>query len=249
MPGDGRVVTGLFRHTAQELLEVYVEGLAEPIVGTPKHPYWSTTRQAFIEADALQIGEELETSEGRRCAVLNLVFRATATTVYNIEVHGDHVYHVSTLGILVHNASQFVAPDGGWAARKLLRRDVYLAQRPRDPYYATKHVSAATADEARDLSLGIGTYRGRPEASYLPEFATRVASLEKAGASSAIRAGNVFEHGGTRFLFQKFDTDLGYNNGVMTKWMLIHLTKSGKPTIHSYPIDLASVRQYIPGAV
>ena len=121
MPGNGQVVTGLFRHTAQELLEVYVSGLAEPIVGTPKHPYWSATRRMFIAADALCIGEVLVTSDGRAVRVSNLVFRSQPTSVYNIEVQGDHVYHVSSLGLLVHNASEnsVVAPsDAGWRVRR-----------------------------------------------------------------------------------------------------------------------------------
>jgi hypothetical protein len=109
MPGNGRVITGLFRHTTDELLEVHVAGLSEPIVGTPKHPYWSATRNEFVAADELQLDEELLSSDGRKVRVTNLVFRREPTTVYNIEVHGDHVYHVSPLGLLVHNAS-FSAP-------------------------------------------------------------------------------------------------------------------------------------------
>ncbi|MFN9938287.1 MAG: hypothetical protein ACK56I_02325, partial [bacterium] len=85
-------------------------------------------------------------------------------------------------------------------------------------------------------------------ASYLPELAADIASLEKSGAFAAIRTGNVFEHGGTRFLFHKFDYDLGFNGGNLTKWMRIELTKSGKPAIHSFPIDIASVRKYVAGA-
>ena len=76
----------------------------------------------------------------------------------------------------------------------------------------------------------------------------RSPSLEKMAANQAIRNGHVFHHGGTRFLFYRFDEPIGYNQGITTNWIRIELTKAGKPTIHSFPVDLSSVRKYIPGA-
>jgi hypothetical protein len=104
--GDGRVVTGRFRHVAPEVLRVFVQGLDEPITCTPAHPFWSENRRDYVPACDLMIGELLRTSNGDVAAVERLELRQTPTTVYNIEVHGENCYRVSPLGILVHNASE-----------------------------------------------------------------------------------------------------------------------------------------------
>jgi len=137
---------------------------------------------------------------------------------------------------------------GGFYARKALRRDVYNAQRP-GSYHAIKHIQAKTAEDARLLSLGKGARKGDLEASYLPEFAKRVIGFEKEAAYDAIRKGNVFEHGGTRFMFYKNPTGpVGYNAGKLTEWVRIEMTNSGVPVIHSFPASLEQVGKYIPGA-
>jgi hypothetical protein len=98
------VVTGTFAHEAGEVLDVRVEGLAEPIGVTARHPFWSEDRKAFVPAADLRPGERLQTPEGDR-RVLAVEPRGGRERVYNIEVDADHVYHVSRHGILVHNAS------------------------------------------------------------------------------------------------------------------------------------------------
>jgi hypothetical protein len=45
-----RLVTGKFIHSAANILDLYVEGLSDPIGVTPNHPFWSEDRQAFIAA-------------------------------------------------------------------------------------------------------------------------------------------------------------------------------------------------------
>jgi hypothetical protein len=61
----------------------------------------------------LQPGEELLGSNGALVSVLRIVHRNKPATVYNVEVHGEHAYRVSPLGLLVHNAS---APRNAGAA-------------------------------------------------------------------------------------------------------------------------------------
>ncbi|AHJ76171.1 hypothetical protein C813_16760 [Kosakonia sacchari SP1] len=137
---------------------------------------------------------------------------------------------------------------GGYFNRKGLRRDVYRAQRP-GSYHSIKHIQAKTAEEARLLSLGKGARKGDPEASYFPEFAKQVTGFEKQAAYDAIRNGNVFEHGGTRFMFYKNPTGpVGYNAGKMTDWVRIEMTNTGVPVIHSFPASIEQVGKYIPGA-
>ncbi len=106
LPGPG-LVTGTFRHLATELVEVRVEDLAEPIRSTPRHPFWSVTRGDWVEARDLQPGEELLPSGDhvRSARVRSVGLEGSSEQVYNIEVQGEHVYRVSSLGLLVHNAS------------------------------------------------------------------------------------------------------------------------------------------------
>jgi hypothetical protein len=100
--GGGRVVTGTFRHRSARILDLAVEGSIEPIGVTVNHPFWSEDRQRFVPAGALRPGERLRTLEGE-ARVASLVQRAGEQAVYNIEVQTEHVYRVTTSGILVHN--------------------------------------------------------------------------------------------------------------------------------------------------
>ena len=103
-PGPGRLVTGTFQHTAGIVLDLKVESETKPIGVTPTHPSWSVSREDWVAAGELLIGEKLETLNGTT-VVESIVRRPELETVYNIEVEGDHVYRVGESGILVHNAS------------------------------------------------------------------------------------------------------------------------------------------------
>jgi predicted nucleotidyltransferase len=103
LPGPGRVVTGTFKHSSANILDLYVEGLPAPIGTTANHPFWSEDRQAFVHADSLWEDERLGTLEGTR-RVMSLVTRNQAEPVFNLEVQLDHSYRVSESGVLVHNA-------------------------------------------------------------------------------------------------------------------------------------------------
>jgi RHS repeat-associated protein len=102
--GPGRVVTGTFRRAdVTGLVEVAVAGLAEPIVGTEGHPFWSEDRQDYIPAAQLHVGERMRMLKGGTASVARVQAQPGCATVYNIEVQGEHVYYVSELGLLVHN--------------------------------------------------------------------------------------------------------------------------------------------------
>jgi hypothetical protein len=98
-----RVVTGTFKHQASNVLDVYVEGLNEPIGATPNHPFWSEDRQTFVRADELKEGEHLHAFNGTPI-VRRVVPLADPEPVFNLEVQCDHVYHVARNGVLVHNS-------------------------------------------------------------------------------------------------------------------------------------------------
>ena len=102
LPGEGRVITGTFRHQVSASISLSIAGQAEPILCTGNHPFWSEDRHDFVRADSLQPNETLRTTTGTT-TVTSLSHIPGSTPVYNLEVHGTHVYHVGTSGVLVHN--------------------------------------------------------------------------------------------------------------------------------------------------
>ena len=102
VPGEGRVITGTFRHQATSGISLSVTGQSDPIRCTGNHPVWSEMHEKFVRADSLQIGESLRTATGI-AHVRDISLLPGLTPVFNLEIHGLHVYHVGTAGVLVHN--------------------------------------------------------------------------------------------------------------------------------------------------
>ena len=100
---DHHLVTGKFEHIASNVINLYVEGQDEPIGTTANHPFWSEDRRQFVEAERLVRGENLLNAKGERVRVLSQLPRHGPTSVYNLEVDGEHVYGVSETGICIHN--------------------------------------------------------------------------------------------------------------------------------------------------
>ncbi len=71
---------------------------------TPVHPFWSVTRDDFVPAGELVLGEEVVTIDGQIWRLTSITPRAGPETVYNFEVAGEHVYYVTSDGLLVHNS-------------------------------------------------------------------------------------------------------------------------------------------------
>ncbi|MFN6103039.1 MAG: polymorphic toxin-type HINT domain-containing protein, partial [Planctomycetaceae bacterium] len=108
--GPGRTVTGTFAHAAADVLDLEIEGLDTPLGCTANHPFWSADRHDFVPAGALTIGEHLRTESGTLRQVTRITpRRGPPVAVFNLEVDAEHVYYVSTAGVLVHNAY----PGGG----------------------------------------------------------------------------------------------------------------------------------------
>jgi hypothetical protein len=107
--GDGSAITGRF--ITREVDEIAVakilgpDGHIETIEGTPTHPVWSVDQQDWIGLGDLQVDETLQ-SESGTATVLDVEIIHKPTPVYNIEVHGEHVYQVGRLGLLVHNSAE-----------------------------------------------------------------------------------------------------------------------------------------------
>jgi hypothetical protein len=110
--GNGNVITGTFHHEAANIIDLYVEGLSKPIGCTDNHPFWSVTRQEIVDAGKLQQGEKLQLYNGQITKVVQILPRPGPESVYNLEVHNDHVCHVTNNGILVHNVCGGDPPQG-----------------------------------------------------------------------------------------------------------------------------------------
>ena len=103
--GEGRVVTGRFvTRSAGNVVLVSLANGTE-IRATDVHPVWSVDREEWVPAGELEPGEQVDTLAGP-VAVLSVERLESALDVYNIEVHGEHVFRVTADGVLVHNACE-----------------------------------------------------------------------------------------------------------------------------------------------
>lgn len=99
--GDG-TVTGTFKHTADNILDLQLANEEKPIGVTPSHPFRSADRNDWVSAGELKIGERVVTLDGTT-KVVSIKQRSGKEPVYNLEVHGTHTYYVGKIGALVHN--------------------------------------------------------------------------------------------------------------------------------------------------
>lgn len=82
------------RMRADEVARVEIltsDGTTETLEGTPIHPIWSVDRQDWLPLGELREGEQLQAAGGV-AVVLSLTILRRSIPVYNIEVHGEHVY-------------------------------------------------------------------------------------------------------------------------------------------------------------
>jgi hypothetical protein len=129
----GNLVTGTFCHLAPETIDLVIEDV-DPIGCTPNHPFWSVDRQDYISAGELVPNERVLLYNGDTKRVINKLSRPGPEFVYNLEVFGEHVYHVTTDGVLVHNnctthlhhsLPKFL---GGFIKQDLIRLDAKVHQ-------------------------------------------------------------------------------------------------------------------------
>ena len=102
-PGKGNVITGTFHHEAANTIDLYIDGLEKPIGTTNNHPFWSVTKQEFVEASTLLPGEYLQLHSGQTAKIVQILPRSGVKRVHNIEVMNEHVYMVTERGVAVHN--------------------------------------------------------------------------------------------------------------------------------------------------
>ncbi len=102
--GVGRVVTGTFTHVRGGILRIRLFGLAEPLGVTSNHSIYSADRLDFVPAGELRVGETLRNLDGD-VRIESIEQLGSEERVYNLEIHGEHVFSVASSGVLVHNSS------------------------------------------------------------------------------------------------------------------------------------------------
>ncbi|TWT55527.1 polymorphic toxin-type HINT domain-containing protein [Allorhodopirellula solitaria] len=102
--GEGSVVTGRFvTRQVSNLVEVTLEN-GTTFTGTTTHPVWIPAKHDWVELGDLNEGEKLATLAGS-VTVAKVRRPKRVSDVFNIEVHGHHVYRITDDGVLVHNNS------------------------------------------------------------------------------------------------------------------------------------------------
>ncbi|MEO8498839.1 MAG: polymorphic toxin-type HINT domain-containing protein, partial [Planctomycetota bacterium] len=102
--GEGRVVTGTFAHLAQKTIRLTISGVSEPIRCTPNHATSSVEARGFVEAQDLKPGQHVLCRAGIY-EVAKIEHLAEPIEVFNLEIFGQHVYQITTGGMLVHNGT------------------------------------------------------------------------------------------------------------------------------------------------
>ena len=99
-----QIVIGTFHHQNATVLDLTFQaehGKAN-VGSTPNHRIFSKTRNEWIPAEELDLGELVLTQTGT-ATLLQKTPRLNTFPVYNLEIHQNHNYYVSELKILVHN--------------------------------------------------------------------------------------------------------------------------------------------------
>jgi hypothetical protein len=103
--GPGRVVLTTINHFNRYVFRVSLtdsSGRTETIGATGFHKFYSEDRKTWVSVEDLGPGEHVPGADG--LLTVSTIARAPGVErVYNMTVEREHVYHVSTLGALVHN--------------------------------------------------------------------------------------------------------------------------------------------------
>jgi hypothetical protein len=142
-PDDGtgrRLVTAVFRSVSRNVVDVVLDGQAEPIGCTATHPFWSVDRKEWVAAGELRRGERLLSESAEVVRVVSVTpCRGPPAVVYNLEVDAEHAYRVGEDGVLVHNTClrQNIIKTGSYPddlvdAHHIVARNLDRAQPARD---------------------------------------------------------------------------------------------------------------------
>lgn len=126
-----QIVTGKIKHHNAEVWDlVFNNDTAKPLGVTANHPIYSADRNDWVTACELRLNENVRTIDGT-ATLTGKSRRLGRHTVYNLEVHRSHAYHVSQFGLLAHNTgihcnipgeNHFAGPNGPANAYKHLEK-------------------------------------------------------------------------------------------------------------------------------
>jgi len=102
--GDGEVVISRFKTLQAEVMTRVTLADGSEILGTSVHPVWSIEAEDWVPLADLVAGDRLQTRSGEM-EIDTVETFAYRQSVYNFEVHTEHVYEIGELGVLVHNAA------------------------------------------------------------------------------------------------------------------------------------------------
>ncbi len=160
-PGKGKVVLTTVTHLNSFVMKIKLVGEDTLIEPTDRHRLFSVTRNDWIPAVQLTVGELLKTKDGS-IEIESITQRLGTQRVYNIEVETQHCYYVGNNKILSHNVNKcaqppsLTPPDAGRkGAFKQAKRnnDIPITQQP-------------------DRVLPNVDKRGNPQAGRIYEFDT-----------------------------------------------------------------------------
>jgi hypothetical protein len=164
--GEGSVVTARFVtrevHVVASVDVLGADGSVETITGTTIHPVWSVDRQEWVPLAELAQGERLycdtesfglgfpsSLSPKASGLVLSVALSRVSQPVYNIEVHGEHVYQVGELGVVVHNACEgvyeFVTTAG----------EIYIGQSKNIARRLKQHIKSGKLDQLQAVTVQV----------------------------------------------------------------------------------------------
>ena len=123
--GPGAVVLTTVNHLNPNVFELALSddhGKCETVRPTGLHKFYSGDRRCWLNTQDLKEGERLRSIDGW-LTVSSLRRLPGVQRVYNMTVAGEHVYHVSSLGLLSHNVVGCGGQGGGVGFRVMSQEE------------------------------------------------------------------------------------------------------------------------------
>jgi Ricin-type beta-trefoil lectin domain/Pretoxin HINT domain len=158
-------------------LTVAAAGYRATITGTQNHPFYDLTKQAFVNASELAVGDRLQTTDSRVVTVEAVRDYASSMVTYDLTVDSVHTYFVDSAGVpvLVHNEDPCTAAiqavksvagltPGAWSsADRLIIEDALGGNlRDRYPFIDSYDRATKTATSIKSIDWRIGEYNLSP---------------------------------------------------------------------------------------
>jgi len=194
--GPGRVVLTTVNHLNPRVVELCLaagDGMKEEVRPTAFHKFYSETRGEWLSAEDLQPGEILRGLTGPLEVVSQRPVPGTHR-VYNMTVEGEHVYHVSTLGVLAHNNRCRVGYSKEYAEGFERIQGVPGALRPAD--FGT----ASVAENAATLRMWNDAMRSAATSSRSNGYIRYLEALERGETPTQTMLEKAFGAVNSRFL-------------------------------------------------